>query len=48
MVGWLVSGAPTFVIWHHSLIDSSDFGTTHQFSTSTSIKGKSQIDDKVS
>ena len=20
LVGWLVSGAPTFVIWHHSLI----------------------------
>ena len=24
-VGWLVSGAPTFVIWHDSLIHSSDF-----------------------
>ena len=24
LVGWLVSGAPTFVIWHHSLIHSRD------------------------
>ena len=24
LVGWLVSGAPTFVIWHHSLIHSCD------------------------
>ena len=24
LVGWLVSGAPTFVIWHHSLIHSHD------------------------
>ena len=23
-VGWLVSGAPTFVIWHHLLIHSHD------------------------
>ena len=24
LVGWLVTGAPTFVIWHHSLIQSRD------------------------
>ena len=24
LVGWMVFGAPTFVIWHHSLIHSSD------------------------
>ena len=24
LVGWLVSGVPTFVIWHHSLIHSRD------------------------
>ena len=24
LVGWLVSGAPTFVIWHHSLNHSRD------------------------
>ena len=23
-VGWLISGAPTFVIWHNSLIHSSE------------------------
>ena len=24
LVGWLVTGAPTFVIWHHSLIHIRD------------------------
>ena len=24
LLGWLVSGAPTFAIWHHSLIQSRD------------------------
>ena len=24
LIGWLVTGAPTFVIWHHSLIQSRD------------------------
>ena len=40
-VGWLVSGALTFVIWHHSLIHSRDLAPLI-ISTSTSIKCKGE------
>ena len=51
LVGWLVSGARTFVIWHHSLIHSSDFAPLINSQlvlvSSAKVKAFYAIDNKV-
>ena len=51
LVGWLVSGAPTFVIWHHSSIHSSDLAPPINSElvlvSSAKVKAFYAIDNKV-
>ena len=51
LVGWLVTGAPTFVIWHHSLIQSRDLAPLNNsvlvLVSSAKMKAFHEIANKV-